>query len=55
VIFGEKDTLGRGVGHEDREKAGTGAKLFVRWAGAGFSWEFRTGGAQGGRPGGNAQ
>jgi len=45
VIFGEKDTLGRKGGHGDREKAGTGAELFVLWAGAGFSWEIGTGGA----------
>jgi len=50
-----KDTLGRGVGHGDREKAGTEAEEKVLWAGAGFSWEFGAGGAQRGRPGGNAQ
>jgi len=27
----------------------------VLWCGAGFSWKFRTGGAQGRRPGENAQ
>ena len=46
-----KDTLGRRGGHEDREKAGTTGELFVLWAGAGFSWESRTGGAQWGRSG----
>jgi len=45
VSFGKKDTLGRGRGHGDREKAGTAAELFVRWAGAGFSWKFGAGGA----------
>jgi len=46
MSFGMKDTLGRGGGHEDREKAGTVAGLFVLWAGAGFSWEIGAGGAQ---------
>ena len=45
----------RGRGHGDREKAGTGAGLFVLWAGAGFPWEIGDGGAQWGRPGENAQ
>jgi len=55
VSFGKKDTLGRGVGHGCGEKAGTGAELFVLWAGAGFSWKIGAGGAQWGRHGGNAQ
>ena len=46
-----KDTLGRGVGHEDREKAGTTGEEKVRWAGAGFSWKFGAGGANGGGQG----
>ena len=53
--FGKKDTLGRRGGHGDLEKAGIGAELFVRWAGAGFSWRFGAGGAQWGRSGENAQ
>jgi len=53
--FGKKDTLGRGVGHEDGEKAGTGAEEKVLWAGAGFSWEIEAGGAQWGRSRENAQ
>jgi len=57
VSFGKKDTLGRGRGHGDREKAGTGAEEKVRWAGAGFSWKFGAGGAmgevRGKRPGGS--
>jgi len=52
--FGKKDTLGRGRGHGDREKAGTGAELFVLWGGAGFSWKFGPRGPMG-RSGGNAQ
>ena len=48
--FWEKDTLGRVCGHGDREIAGTTAKLFVLWAGAGFSWKFGPWGAQRGRP-----
>ena len=55
VSFGKKDTLGRGGGHGDREKAGTGAELFVLWAGAGFSWKLGAGGAQWGRLGGSVQ
>jgi len=58
--FWEKDTLGRGVGHEDGEKAGTGAEEKVLWAGAGFSWKFGDGGApmgeaRGKRPGGGSR
>jgi len=45
----------RGRGHGDREIAGTGAELFVRWAGAGFSWKSGAGGAQWGRLGENSQ
>jgi len=53
--FGKKDTLGRGVGHGDREKAGTGAEEKVLWAGAGFFWKIGDGEAQEGRSRGNAQ
>ena len=46
VSFGKKDTLGRGVGHGDREKTGTRAEEKVLWCGAGFSWKFGAWGAQ---------
>jgi len=54
VSFRKKDTLGRGGGHGDREKAGTGAEEKVRWGGAGFSWSLGLWGVQWGRSRENA-